>query len=154
MTTTIHDLSSADSIASNDELVIWQRANASTRKAEMSAVAARVAELIEGEPDETQYSLATDAGGFSLAIVPSAIGGSVWAQLTLSGPAATGAIALPNADDRRNGQDVLVTVTNSVAALTVSGGDAAVFGAPASLPVNGFFKLRFDSVKAAWFRVG
>jgi hypothetical protein len=154
MSNTIHDLSGTDALAGNDEFPLWQAHNRSTRKTTLATLAASIHGMIEGEPDETQYSLAASNGTFSLLVVPASPGGSVWAKLKLTVPAASGTITLPAGADRGDGQEVLVTATSSVAALTVSGGDAPVRGAPLALGVNGFFRLRYDSVDNDWSRVG
>lgn len=150
----IDQLSEAPSLAADDKLPVFLKGANDTRAASLATVASCVQSLIAGEPDETLYSLTTDGGGFVVAVLPTAPGGSVWAQIALSAPAATGVIALPGADDRAHGQEVLVTCTNAVTALTVSGSGATVYGAPASLAAHGFFRLRFDSISTAWYRVG
>lgn len=154
MNTTIDRLSSTRDLDGDDQFAVYQARNASTRKVSLETMALRVAEMIVGETDETQYNLAVPGGAFSLAVMPAAQGGSVWAQLTLTAPVSAATITLPAEQDRREGQEVLVTVTNSVASLTVAGNGVPVNGAPASLGVNGFFRLRFDSASNAWFRVG
>ena len=54
----------------------------------------------------------------------------------------------------KDGQEVLVTSTQAVTALTVSGNGSTVYGAPSALTANAFFKLRFDGVVKAWYRIG
>lgn len=147
---TIDQLSQAGGIADADELALYSKENGSTRKVTAAQVADFVLEAIEGTPDETLYSL--NAG--TVTALPATPGGSVWAQITLPATAPTLTIILPGIDDRAHGQEVLVTVTQPVTALTVNGTGAATAGAPSALTANGFFRLRFDSVSATWYRVG
>lgn len=152
--TTITQLSQAGSITDADELALYSKANGDTRKITTTLLAAYVLAAIEGTPDETVYSLATDGSNFTVAVLPTTPGGSVWAQIALSAAAPAGTIILPGIDDRAHGQEVLVTCTHAVAALTVSGSGAAVAGAPVALAAHGFFRLRFDSISSTWHRIG
>lgn len=151
---TIDQLSQASAIGDADELALFSKANGDTRKITAPQLAAYVQQAIEGTPDETVYGVTANGSGFQVAVSPTTPGGSVWAQITLSGAAPTGTIILPGMDGRAHGQEVLVTCSQAVAALTVNGNGAAVAGPPAALAANAFFRLRFDNVSAAWHRVG
>jgi hypothetical protein len=151
---TIHGLSQSGSIADADEFPMFSKANGDTRKVSAPQLAAYVLEVIEGAPSETIYSIATDGSGFTVLVVPATPGGSVWAQIGLSGAAPAGVIVLPDVENRAHGQEVLVTCTHPVAALTVNGSGANIAGAPAALTAHGFFRLRFDSISNTWYRIG
>lgn len=151
---TIDQLSQASSIGDADELALFSKANGDTRKVTAPQLADYLLQAIEGAPDETIYSLTTDGNSFTVAVLPATPGGSAWAIITLSIPAPAGTIFLPGIDDRAHGQEVLVTCTQAVAALTINGSGAAVAGAPASLAANGFFRMRFDSISSTWYRIG
>lgn len=151
---TIDKLSSADALAPNDLLPVHQYANGDTRKVTVGTLAAHMHELVQGAPDNTIYELAMAGASFVANALPAVAGGSVWAQLALSGPAPSGTINLPPIDSRANGQEVLVTCTQAVTVLAVNGFDASVAGAPASLAANGYFRLRYDSIANCWFRIG
>lgn len=151
---TINQLPTASRLNEDDVLPVWQTEHDSTRKATVADIASRVSELIEGEPDETQYSLPVSGSSFAILVVPLARGSSVWAQITLAGNANSGTITLPLEPDRGHGQEVLVTLTGAVASLTVNAGDALVHGEPAQMAPHGFFRMRYDAVSNAWYRVG
>jgi len=102
---------------------------------------------------QTQYS-APNATGFSVAINPTEQGGSVYLLLTPTAGYAAGTITLPLQAYCVDGQEVLVSCTQSVTTLTVSGNGSTVNGAPTTLAANGFFRLRFDGVLQAWYRIG
>lgn len=100
---------------------------------------------------ETQYA-SPGATGFSVTVAPTEEGGNVWLLLTPGGNYAAGTINLPDGTDR---QEVLCNCTTSVTTLTVAcPGGAGVTGAPSTLAVNGFFRMRFDAVNNRWYRVG
>ena len=48
----------------------------------------------------------------------------------------------------------MVSCTQAVTTLTVSGNGSTVNGAPTTLAANGFFRLRYDGVFKAFYRVG
>lgn len=102
----------------------------------------------------TQYA-APNATGFSVLISPFTTGGNTYLILTPVAGYSAGTITLPAVAACVDGQEVLVSCTQSVTTLTVSGnGASAVNGAPTTLAANAFFKLRFDGVVKAWYRVG
>lgn len=74
-----------------------------------------------------------------------------WLIITPAGTLAALTIALPTV--RTAGQTVLVNCSQIITALTVSGSGTTVIGAPTSLTANAFFRLRFDAVTAAWYRI-
>ena len=101
----------------------------------------------------TQYA-APGATGFSVSVSPMSSGGNVLLLLTPAATYAAGTIVLPEKTSCIDGQELMCTCTQIVTALTVSGNGATVNGAPTALAVNGFFRLRFDAVFSAWYRVG
>jgi hypothetical protein len=151
---TIDQLSQASSIDDADELALFSKANGDTRKVTTLQLAAHVMTAIEGTPDETVYSMVTDGSGFTVVVLPTTPGGSAWAQITLSAPAPTGTIVLPDIDDRAHNQEVLVTCTRTVTTLTVNGNGAALSGAPTTIGPASPFRMRFDSISSTWYRIG
>lgn len=151
----ISQLNSVDSLSVSDLLAVWTAANSDTRKASLSVLLAFLqANLTAPGNDMTQYS-APNASGFSVTIAPTVDGGNVYLLLTPTGAFAAGTIVLPAVAECVDGQQVLVSTTQAVTTLTVSGnGAAAVNGAPATLAANAFFRLRFDGVFKSWYRVG
>jgi len=87
-------------------------------------------------------------------INPPQQGQNVFLLLTPTAGFAAGTITLPPQATLDDGQELLVTTTQSVTALTVAGNGATVNGAPTTLAANAFFNLRYDAVNKAWYRVG
>lgn len=151
--TTINALSRADVLYDTDEIPLFSPTQRDTRKATLPQLAAYVYSVLEGEPDETVYALVTSGDTFTVTALSNTAQASVWVLLTLSAPASFATIIMPGMEDRSHGQEVLVTCTQAIASVTVSGNGATVRGAPISLATDGFFKLRFDSISTTWYRV-
>lgn len=77
-----------------------------------------------------------------------------WLKMIPGGTLATLTITLPADENASDGQEILVTSTEAITALTVNGNGATVNGAPTGLTADGFFKLRYNSLDTAWYRVG
>ena len=138
---------------SASQILFYDATNGADRRCSVPALAAVLQTELD-EPGElvTQYS-APAATGFSVTVAPATDGASMWLLLTPAAGYAAGTITLPEQAACVDGQEVLVSCTQSVAALTVAGNGSTVNGAPAALTANGFFRLRFDGVFRAWYRV-
>ena len=155
MSLNISQLSSIDTLSLSDLLAFWSSSNSDTRKASLSVLLSFLqTNLTTPGDDMTQYS-APNASGFNVTIDPAVDGQNVYLLLTPTGAFAAGTIVLPAVAECVDGQQVLISTTQAVTALTVSGnGATAVNGAPTTLAANAFFRLRFDGVFKSWFRVG
>lgn len=81
-------------------------------------------------------------------------GTSIWLQLRPATALATLTVKLPAVANATDGQEVWVTSTTQITALTVDkNGATAVNGAPASLGADNAFKLRYDSTTDEWQKV-
>jgi hypothetical protein len=141
------------SITAGSTLPFYDPANGADRRASVTEFAALLQTLLTASAPLAQYS-APAATGFSVTIAPAVSGQSVLLLLTPAAGYAAGTVVLPAVATAVDGQEVSCTCTQSVGTLTVSGNGATVNGAPASFSANGFFKLRFDGVFGAWYRVG
>jgi hypothetical protein len=151
---TINQLTAVDEVVSADSVPVYSSGNGDARKASMGVIAAYIQSLLTAAGlYMTQYA-APSATAFNIAISPATDGESVYLLLTPTGTFATGTITLPAKASCQDGQEVLVSCTQIVTALTVAGNGATVNGAPTALAVNSFFRLRFDGVFGAWYRVG
>lgn len=152
--TTINRLSIANPLQQSDQIPVYSSANGDARKTSITELAALLQTLLaSGDSKSTQYS-APNASGFNVQIAPDIEGGSVFLLLTPAAGYAAGTITLPAEATCADKQELLVTCTQAVTALTVTGNGATVNGAPTTLAANGFFRLRFDGVLRAWYRVG
>ena len=150
----INQLASTDQLYASDLVPVYASANGDARKASMWTVLQFIEQQLNQSDDDlsTQYG-APNTFSFSIAVSPPVAGQSTYLLLTPTGSAGSGTIVLPALASCKDGQELLVSSTQAITALTVSG-DAPINGAPTSLAANGFFKLRFDDVLSSWFRVG
>lgn len=102
---------------------------------------------------QTQFS-SPNASGFSVTVAPSAAGGNVHLLMTPLAGYSAGTVAMPELSTCADGQEVAVTSTQTVVALTVAGNGATVNGAPTTLGANAYFRLRFVQVNSSWYRIG
>jgi hypothetical protein len=146
----INRYSTADTLSLSDLFFLWSTVNGDTRKASFSALQSLM--VPGGTSSATEYAAPT-ATGFTATIAQTG-GNDVWLVLTPAAGYAAGTIVLPSAANSVHGQDVVVSCSQSVGALTVSSSGASVAGAPTALSANGFFRLRYESVTKSWIRVG
>lgn len=140
-------------ITAGSTLPFYDPNNGADRRTSVTELAALLQTLLTASAPLAQYS-APAATGFSVTVAPAVAGQSVLLLLTPAAGYAAGTVVLPAVATTVDGQEVSCTCTQSVATLTVSGNGATVNGAPTALTANGFFKLRFDGVFGAWYRVG
>lgn len=141
-------------IAAASSLPFWDPTNGVDRRASVSELAALLQGLLTSSGLITQYA-APNATGFSVTIAPPSNGASMFLLLTPAATYAAGTITLPLQATCVDGQELLVTCTQIVTSLTVAGNGSTVNGAPTTLAAaNAFFRLRFDGVLKAWYRVG
>lgn len=149
----INQLSAVDSLASGDQLAVYDTSNGDARKASLLTLLTFLqSNLTTGISYTTQY-VAPSVTGFSVQITD----GSANIHLILTPVAgyATGTIVLPTNSLVVDKQEVLVNCTQAVTTLTIDGnGATAVTGEPAALSANDFFRLKYDLTTKTWYRVG
>lgn len=104
-----------------------------------------------GDGKILQYAGPTSTG-FSVTINNSSA--SVWLVLTPSGTLAAGTITLPDVANCVESQEILVSSSQTVTALTIGLNGALAVGAPTTIAAGGFFRLRFEPILKTWYRVG
>jgi hypothetical protein len=149
----ITSLSQTD-IAAADSLPFASAVNGADRRTSVTQLVALIQSLLTdaGGP-VTQYA-APAATGFGVTIAPPTTGASVYLLLTPVAGYAAGTITLPAQASCVDGQELLCSSTQAVTTLTVSGNGSTVNGAPTTLAANAFFRLRYDGVFKAWYRIG
>lgn len=146
----IDKLSKVTALSSSDLLALFSSSTGDDAAVTLSNLLAWLQEQLTADSGlVTQYA-APNATGFTVTIAPPTAGASVWLLLTPVAGYAAGTITLPSSPV--DGQEVLVNTTQAVTTLTVNG--ATVNGAPTTLAANAFFRLRYDGVLKAFYRVG
>lgn len=145
--TTINQLNQVSNVQAGDLLALFSTTNGVTQNVAISQLAAYILSSIGNTGLVTQYS-SPNVSGFSVSInaVP-----NTWLLLTPLAVYAVGAIILPASPSDQD--EVNVSSTQAVTALTVSAGGRSVNGAPSALTANGFFTMRYDGVNNSWYRV-
>lgn len=150
----INQLSQAQSLNLGDLIAIFSLNNGDARSASLSLLVSFIqSQLTSGGSFLTKYA-SPNATGFTVATDPVTNGGDVYLLLTPLAGYAAGTLQLPLQQNCVDGQQLLVSCTQAVTALTVNGNGSTVNGAPTSLTANGFFRLRYDGVNKSWYRIG
>lgn len=145
----IERLSLLDTITANTYFAV------NVNNQDYRAAAGSVAEYINaqgssGDGKVIQYA-APSSTGFTVTINDSS--SSVWLVLTPSGTLAAGTITLPAVANCVASQEILVSSSQIVTALTIGTNGAGIVGAPTTIASGGFFTLRFEPVLKTWYRV-
>lgn len=154
----INRLSSIDELATGDLLAFFDISNSDSRKGSLSLLLAWMQANLTF-PDASSYTTqyaAPSATGFSVTITDGANDNTnVHLILTPTAGYAAGTIVLPPKAGLVDKQEVLVNCTQAVTTLTIDGnGATSVTGAPTSLSADDFFRLKYDVLGDAWYRVG
>ena len=150
----INSLSQVTAVTAADQIPLYSAQGGGDVRVALSVLTAYLQALLTDDDSPITQYFAPNATGFSVTVVPAEDGGSVFLLLTPAAGYAAGTIVLPLEENCIDGQEVVVTTTQAVTTLTVSGNGATVNGAPTTLAANDFFRLRFDGVFNAWYRVG
>lgn len=149
--TTINQLSAVDAVVSSDQVPIYSSTNGDARKASMNVIKSYIlADVSSSDNKVTQYA-SPSANDFNVAVNNSS--SSVWLILTPVDAYSLGTITLPSVFNCVDRQEVLVSTTQSVTSLSVSGNGASIVGEPTELSSIGFFRMRFDAVTQTWYTV-
>lgn len=150
----IDRLSKVTALSSSDFIALFSQSLGNDAAATLGALLTWLqSQLSTAGGFVTQYA-APSATGFGVAIAPPVNGTSVFLLLTPNAGYAAGTITLPAQASCVDEQELLVSCTQAVTALTVAGNGATVNGAPTTLAANAFFRMRFDGVFKAWYRAG
>lgn len=150
----IERLPTVSALSASDSIALAAASLGADARATLATLLAYLQPLLTVTDAEiTQYA-APIATGFSINVTPLVNGGSVFLLLTPTGPFAVGAVVLPAQALCVDKQYVVVFCSQVVTTFTVQGNGAVVNGPPVTLAAGSFFRLRFDGVAKAWFRVG
>lgn len=141
-------MTAGDVLSDADLLAVYDASASAVR----SLTADSIADYTQKKYFDMQYA-SPSATGFSVAITDSSA--NTHLILTPTAGFATGTIVLPAIANVVDKQEILVNCTQQVVALTVDGnGAGSVTGEPSSLGADDFFRLKYDAITNAWYRVG
>jgi len=150
---TIGRLTRTDTVSAGDVVPVYVQNQGDARGASMTVIAEFVLSTIEltGTDFVTQYALPA-ATGFSVQVNNTSE--NTHLIISPTGAFAAGTIVLPAVANLIEGQQVMVTCTQAVTALTVSPNGASIIGAPVGLVANQSFMLKYDSAAFTWYMIG
>lgn len=149
---TIGRLTRTDTVSPGDVVPVYVQNMGDARGASMSVILAFIQSslAIQGNDFVTQYAL-PPATGFSVQINNTSE--NTHLVLSPSGAFAAGTLTLPALANLIQGQQIIVTTTQAVTALTIAPNGSAVIGAPSGLGANQSFLLMFDSPSSTWYMI-
>lgn len=150
--TTINKLTRTDSVSAGDVVPIYVQNQGDARGAAMSVIAAYVLSTIDisGTDFVTQYALPS-ATGFSIQVNDTSE--NTHLIISPTGSFAAGTIVLPAFANLIEGQQVMVTITQPLATLTVTPNGSSVIGAPTGMIQNQTFVLKYDQASTTWYMI-
>jgi hypothetical protein len=129
---------------------IWDGSNGDTRKASMTTLLAYITSNFT-DPDYTTRIVAPSATGFT--IDAGSTGDSLWLIVNPVAAYASGSLWLPPSTSAVNNQEIVVTFTAAVTALSVTGVGATVSGFPSGIGTNDTFRLRYNTEQLTWYAI-
>lgn len=153
--TTINKLTRTDTVSAGDVVPVYVQNQGDARGAAMSVLLAYIQSALTLPVDAveqftTQYS-SPAATGFSVQINDDS--SNTHLILTPTGTFAAGTIALPQAINSVDKQQILVNSTQAVTALTITASGATIIGAPSNLGANDAFLLMYEQTTTAWYSI-
>lgn len=148
--TTINKLTRADSVSAGDVVPVYVQNQGDARGASMAVISDFVLGQIEisGTDFVTQYALPA-ATGFSIQVNDTSE--NTHLIISPTGAFAAGTIVLPSFANLIEGQQVMVTITQPLTALTITPSGSTIIGAPAGLIANQTFMLKYDQASTTWY---
>lgn len=79
---------------------------------------------------------------------------NTWVLITPLATLATLTIALPNIDNAKHGDEVLISTTQTLVSLSITIANAtAIFGAPTTLSAGASLRLKYNAGAFSWFAI-
>ena len=148
---TINQLSGLSSVNSGDLLPVWSTDNGDTRRVSISALLAYFQTQFASPTMATNLYVPTT--GFSIT-VPTPIAQQQWVLLQPAATLATGTIVFPLNTGVPDGTEILITSTQTITALTLSGnGATTISGAITTLAAGGSARYRFYQATNSWYAI-
>jgi len=156
MGVSINDLSSIDTVVGSDQMVLWDTSGGVSRKAALSALATYIQSTFTSSTFRSAFTTqrATPINGATVAVTDGS--DSIHLLLTPAGTLAGMTITMPALANCTDKQEVLITSTQTITTLVISGNGSGMFGEPSTLVIGngGFAKMKFDASTSNWIRVG
>lgn len=148
---TINQLPTATELSAGNQIPVFLPDEGSAYKASLATLLAFFSENFASPEFETQTSAPTSTG-FTMTLTSSA--SSIWALIAPTGAFASGTVVLPAVADAFDGQQILITSTAGITALTISPNGATLSNVPTGITAGGgSILLRFNDLTSTWYCV-
>lgn len=148
----INQLTAVDEVFAGDAIPLYSAANGDARKASLTVIRDFIQDNLDLNVDLTHQYAAPSSTGFTVTLTDNS--DSKWLILTPDADYAAGTIVFPSVDNAVDDQDILITTTKAVNALTLNGNGSTVVGGPTNLNANTSVRFRYDTVLDRWYAVG
>jgi len=147
----INQLPLLNQVSAGDQLPVYTPNNGDARRLPISALLQYFQQTFAAPTVAT--TLVTPGTGFNYA-VPSPVSQAQWILIQPAGALLTGTVTLPLNTGTPDGTEVLITTTQQITAFTLgANGASAVYGDPATLAAEDFFRMRFVQATNSWYRI-
>lgn len=148
---TINELTSLSQVIATDQVPLYSATNDDARKASILLLKNYFQDGLVENTFTTQYS-APSATGFSVSITDGSE--NIWLILTPVAGYAAGTIVFPAVANCVDRQEIIITVTQNVTAITYDGNGATVVNGAAGLTANTSVRFKYDIVMLTWYPAG
>lgn len=145
---TINQLATIDTVNSGDLLPTYSASNGDARKMSIGALLTYFKETFTSPTFVT--SITAIENGQTVSATDDST--NQWVLLTPAGTIATGTVVLPISTGLVDGQEVMVTSSNTITALTINGNGSTVEGGPTTIGATSPFKLRYNLLTTSWYK--
>lgn len=146
---TIDQLSSTDTLNGSDLFPLFSNANGDARKTSLTNLLTYFKESFTAPDFITTITAAVNGQTVSMSDNST----NQWACLTPAGTIATGTIVFPISTGLVDGQEIIVTSSNTITALTINGNGSTVVGGPTTIGATSPFKMKYNLLTTSWYKV-
>lgn len=148
---TINQLPLLGQVSPGDQVPVYSPNNGDARRLPVSSLLSYFQQTFASPTLAT--NVYTPGTVFNVA-VPTPVAAQQWMLIQPAGTLAAGTVTLPLNTGTPDGTEVMITTTQQITAFTLSpNGAAAVYGAPATLAADDFFRVRFVQATNSWYRI-
>lgn len=138
-------------VSPGDQVPVYSPNNGDARRLPISQLLAYFQQTFASPTLAT--NVYTPGTGFNIA-VPTPVAQQQWMLIQPAGTLALGTITLPLNTQTPDGTEVLITTTQQITGFTLApNGAAQLYGAPATLGAEDFFRMRFVQATNSWYRI-
>lgn len=148
---TINQLPLLSQVSPGDQMPVYSPNNGDARRLPISSLLQYFQQTFSSPTLAT--NVYTPGTGFNIA-VPTPSASQQWMLIQPAGTLAAGTVTLPLNTLTPDGTEVLITTTQQITTFTLAANGAAnVYGEPATLAAEDFFRMRYVQSINSWYRI-